>query len=136
MNSVRFIRLVVGAILLLLLSWMVSACRSQQPIVVTQYHDRWQHDTITIRDSIYRSHTVQQRGDTIFVHDTIYDFKFRDKEVEVRVHDSVPYPVEVPKPYRQRNGYDKATARGFWVLLVLLILIVAWWVTKKFYLRR
>ncbi|MEE1132627.1 MAG: hypothetical protein UHX00_13480 [Caryophanon sp.] len=45
------------------------------------------------------------------------------------MRDSIPY--EVPKYIRQRNGYDRFTATGFWIMIALAIGYIA----LRIYLR-
>ena len=91
-------------------------------------------------DSVYLSHVEKQKGDTIHVRDTIFKYRIlHDTQVETKleyVHDSIPYQVEVVKEVRKRNGYDRFTSWGFWILIVLVLIRVAWWVFKTFYLRK
>ena len=126
------------------ISLLLASCASTRTIKLTEYRDRVVTDTVTITDirvdSVYLSHYEKQRGDTILVRDTILKYKIlHDIQTETLteyVHDSIPYPVEVVKEVRKRNGYDKFTSRGFWILVLLLLGRVAWWVFKTFYLRR
>lgn len=131
-----------------LLAFFMIGCKTQQPTVVTltEYRDRVKTDTVTLTalqvDSIYLSHVEKQKGDTVHVRDTIFKYKIlHDTQTEIKteyVHDSIPYacPVEIVKKVRERNGYDRFTSWGFWILFVLLLLRVAWWAFKTFYLRR
>lgn len=100
----------------------LQSCRTIQTIVETR--TEFVHDTLQTRDSVYISRTQYMKGDTIFVHDTLETFKFRDKVIEKCRVDSIPYPVEVVKNVRVRNGYDKFTSCGFWVLLAIVLLVV------------
>ena len=126
------------------ISLLLAACAQTRTITVTEYRDRVVTDTVTLVDirvdSTYLSHYEKQRGDTILVRDTILKYKIlHDIQTETLteyVHDSIPYPVEVVKEVRKRNGYDKFTSRGFWILVLLLLGRVAWWVFKTFYLRK
>ena len=126
------------------ISLLLAACVQTRTITVTEYRDRVVTDTVTLVDirvdSTYLSHYEKQRGDTILVRDTILKYKIlHDIQTETLteyVHDSIPYPVEVVKEVRKRNGYDKFTSRGFWILVLLLLGRVAWWVFKTFYLRK
>lgn len=126
------------------ISLLLASCASTRTITLTEYRDRVVTDTVTITDirvdSVYLSHYEKQRGDTILVRDTILKYKIlHDIQTETLteyVHDSIPYPVEVVKEVRKRNGYDKFTSRGFWILALLLLGRVAWWAFKTFYLRR
>lgn len=126
------------------ISLLLASCASTRTITLTEYRDRVVTDTVTITDirvdSVYLSHYEKQRGDTILVRDTILKYKIlHDIQTETLteyVHDSIPYPVEVVKEVHKRNGYDRFTSRGFWILVLLLLGRVAWWVFKTFYLRR
>ena len=126
------------------ISLLLAACAQTRTITVTEYRDRVVTDTVTLVDirvdSTYLSHYEKQRGDTILVRDTILKYKIlHDIQTETLteyVHDSIPYPVEVVKEVRKRNGYDKFTSRGFWILVLLLLGRVAWWAFKTFYLRK
>lgn len=112
-----------------------GGCKSQ-PQIVTEYRDRVTHDTLTQVDSVYIARYVRERGDTVHIYDTILRFKYLDKVRDVHVHDSIPYEVTVQVPVHSRNGYDRFTSWGFWILLALILLRVAWWLFKTFYLRR
>lgn len=126
------------------ISLLLASCAQMRTITVTEYRDRVVTDTVTLVDirvdSTYLSHYEKQRGDTILVRDTILKYKIlHDIQTETLneyVHDSIPYPVEVVKEVRKRNGYDRFTSRGFWILVLLLLGRVAWWIFKKVYLKR
>lgn len=87
----------------------------------------------TLYDSIWvdRWHVIKEKGDTIFIHDSIFIEKWREKHTSdtICVRDSVPY--EVPKYIRQRNNYDRFTATGFWIMISLAIGYIA----LRIYLR-
>lgn len=120
----------------ILISVLLTACASTKTVTVTEYRDRVQIDTITRTDSVYVSRVIREKGDTVYVTDTLLRFKYLDKTRDVYVRDSIPYPVEVVKEVRKRNGYDRFTSLGFWIIIVLIFLRVAWWVFKTFYLRK
>ena len=124
------------AVAFLFMTLCMNACSAPRVVTVTEYRDRVQRDTITQVDSVYISHVVREKGDTVHILDTIFKYKYLDKYAYVHVHDSIPYEVEVKVPVRTRNGYDRFTSLGFWILLLLLLLRVAWWVFRKFYLRQ
>ena len=118
---------------------LMTGCKGSQPAVVVQYRDRVQHDTIERErvDSVRVTRYVLMKGDTVHVIDTVEKYRniWRDRMQVKYVHDSVPYVQEVQVPVRMRNGYDRFTSGGFWLLLLLLALRIAWWVVKKYYLR-
>ena len=120
-------------LLYLIICACVCACKSPKVVTMTEYRDRVQKDTITLTDSVYVSRYMREKGDTVFVTDTLFKFKYRDKVRDVYVHDSVPY--EVPVPTRMRNGYDRFTSWGFWIFVILMLIRFAWWFVKKYYLR-
>ena len=114
-------------------------CGHIKYVPVVEYRERVQTDTVEkwCVDSIYTAHWYIEKGDTVWKIDTIYQYKIL-REVETAyqyVRDSIPYEVEVVREVRKRNGYDKFVSWGFWLLFALLILRVAWWAVKKYYLR-
>lgn len=121
------------------ISLLLAACAQTKTVTVTEYRDRVVTDTVEkLRvDSVYVSRWIKQKGDTIILHDTIFKYRvLHDTEtVKEFVHDSIPYQVEVTKEVRKRNGYDRFTSLGFWILALLLCARIAWWAFKTFYLR-
>ena len=124
----------------ILISVFLAACAQTKTVTVTEYIDRVVTDTVEkLRvDSVYVSRWIKQKGDTIILHDTIFKYRvLHDTEtVKEYVHDSIPYQVELTKEVRKRNGYDRFTSWGFWILALLLCARIAWWAFKTFYLRR
>lgn len=129
-----FAYMLVG-LLFLALFLSLTGCKTQK-VVVPQIREVTTHDTIVRVDSVYRAHYIREKGDTVFVTDTVLKYAFKDKVQIVNKIDSVPYAVEVVKEVHKRNGYDRFVSWGFWVLLVLLLARLAWWAFKTFYLRR
>lgn len=137
-------RAIVGIVLVTLFILCFCGCSTPKTITVTEYRDRVQIDTVTVErehvDSTYQAHYLYHQGDTVHQVDTIY--KYRLKYVDkvqtqyVHVRDSIPYQVEVVKEVRRRNGYDRFTSWGFWLLALLILIRAAWWAFKTFYLRR
>ena len=124
----------------ILISVFLEACAQTKTVTVTEYRDRVVTDTVEkLRvDSVYVSRWIKQKGDTIILHDTIFKYRvLHDTEtVKEYVHDSIPYQVEITKEVRKRNGYDRFTSWGFWILALSLCARIAWWAFKTFYLRR
>lgn len=113
-----------------------SGCKSVQPVVIPQVKVEQVHDTTLLHDSVYldRVHTVYTKGDTIYMRDSVYLFKYKylDKVQVVEHIDSIAYPVEVQVPVRQRNWYDRATSWGFWLLFVGFLACVAFKIAKVY----
>lgn len=116
-------------------------CKTLPPPILNAQCDSTHTRTELRVDTFWRDrwHTEKIKGDTVLIHDSVYfeKIKYRDRVDSVVVRDSVTYPVEVTKEVRVRNGYDKFTARGFWIytaiiLAALIFLIVRWRVKKRF----
>ena len=124
----------------ILISVFLAACAQTKTVTVTETRDRVVTDTVEkLRvDSVYVARWIKQKGDTIILHDTILKYRIlHDTEtVKEYVQDSIPYKVEVTKEVRKRNGYDRFTSWGFWILALLLCARFAWLAFKTFYLRK
>lgn len=124
--------------LLFAIAATIMACKTQQLQTVPQTHDSVRVQTEVRVDSIWRDrwHTEYVKGDTVHIFDSVYvdRLRWRDRVDSIAVHDTIPY--EVPVPTRMRNGYDIFTSWGFWIMILLLAMRVAWWIVKKFYLHK
>ena len=123
-------------IFLFALALCVCACKEVQFVTVPQTRVEYVHDTVTehLTDSILQTRYVYMKADTVHDVQVVERIKWRDKVQVQRVetHDSIPYPVEVIKRVRVRNGYDYFTAYGFWILLAIVALAIV----IRIYLRR
>lgn len=133
MDKITIFRIILGAVLVALFLSFIG-CKTL-PVIIPQT----QRDSVRVLtelrvDTFWRDrwHTEKQRGDTVFVHDSICfeKIKFRDRIDSVIIRDSIPYPVEVTKEVRVRNAYDRFTARGFWVFVGALVLYIVWRLLK------
>lgn len=59
-----------------------------------------------------------------------YELQVRDKIIEQMKTETTIVKV------RERNGYDRFTSWGFWILALLLFARIAWWAFKTFYLHK
>ena len=114
------IKILLAAVLLL------SACAVPKVVTVTEYRDRTERDTVTLRDSVTRDRFVYIQGDTVHDIQVLERIKYRDRVQVIEVHDSIPYQVTVEVPVRVRNGYDRFVSWGFWILLALIAVAIAW----------
>ena len=114
---------------------MLAGCKTQV-ITVPQIRTEYVRDTVTehFTDSILQTRYVYIKADTVHDVQIVERIKWRDKVQVQRVetHDSIPYPVEVIKRVRVRNGYDYFTSWGFWILFAVLAL----WIVARIYLAR
>lgn len=118
--------------ILLAVVLMLSACAVPKVVTVTEYRDRVERDTVTVRDSVTRDRFVYTQGDTVHDIQVLERTKYRDRVQTIEVHDSIPYPVTIEVPVHVRSGYDYFTAWGFWISLALIAVSIAW----RIYIRR
>ena len=131
------------ALILLVAVLLLAACKSTRH---TATHDtiyvnterveyQWRHDSIYLD----RWHDRWVMGDTVYLRDSVVHYRWHTKTDTVTLHDSVyisksdTTKVEVKKPL---SAFVKGQIAGFWVLLMGVLLSVAWWVFKTFYLRK
>lgn len=122
---------------MLTIAMLFVACAAPKTITVTEYRETIRADTVEILkiDSVYVSHYVMIKHDTVHMRDTIFKYRIlHQTETQVEyVRDSIPYEVEVVKMVRTRNAYDRFTSCVFWLMILFLLLRVAWWFVKKYY---
>lgn len=127
MDKTTIFRVIFAAALVaLFLSFL--GCKTMKTIITQTQRDSVHTRTELRVDTFWRDrwHTEKIKGDTVFIHDSIYleKTKYLDRVDSVFVRDSIPYPVKVP--VRVRNAYDRFTASGFWVFVGIIFLYIAW----------
>lgn len=127
--------------LILAIFFTFLGCSTQQVFAPPETQEKTVYKEIERVDTIFQNvyKYIHEKGDTVFVHDSVLVYRYKyitecDTFVQV---DSIPYPVEVTKEVRVRNGYDKFTARGFWIytaiiLAGLIFLAVRWYIKRRF----
>ena len=118
---------------------LLSGCKSVQYVPVetvrtdSVYIDRYQHDSIYQRDSVFVNRWTA--GDTVYQDKIVYKYVYRDNvkydTVSVLRSDTVrvPYPVE-----RRLTKWEQVRLNvGGWViaLVVITILVVVGWAIYK-----
>ena len=123
----------VAIIVTVILCLCFHGCKTVQPIQQTRDSIRVEirHDSVFVfkHDSIFRDRW--RSGDTVYV--TVEKFKtlYRDKLVEV--HDTIANTQTEQVAVKYVPDYYKRTSKGFWVLLVILILLIGWKVAKVYF---
>lgn len=127
--------------LILVIFFAFFGCSTQQVFAPPQTQEKTVYKEIERVDTVFQNvyKYIHEKGDTVFVRDSVlvYRYKYVTKcDTFVQV-DSIPYPVEVTKEVRVRNGYDKFTARGFWIytaiiLAGLIFLVVRLYIKRRF----
>ena len=114
------VALIIG--LLLLISFV--GCKTTQPIAQTRDSIRieYKHDSIYLyeRDSVFVD--KWRANDTVFVTTTKWQVRYRDKVVEL--HDTIATQRTDTVQVKYIPQYYYATSRGFWILLVILIVAI------------
>ena len=130
-------QVIKGMFWVLALCWLMpvlAGCRSVRYVPVeavrtdSVYVDRWQRDSVYLKDSVYVSQRMS--GDTVYVdkvaHKYVYRDKWRTDTVEAVRWRSVEVPVEVEKPL---SWWERARLKLFWPLVAVVAalgFIVAW----------
>ena len=130
-------QVIKGMFWVLPLCWLLSVlagCRSVRYVPVeaartdSVYVDRWQRDSVYLKDSVYVNRWVV--GDTVYVDRVAYRWLYRDRwrtdTVAVVRRDSVQIPLPVQKPL---GWWERARLELFWPLVAVVAalgFIVAW----------
>lgn len=127
--------------LILAFLFTLLGCNTQRTLAPSETKEKTIYKEIERVDTVFQNvyKYIYERGDTVFVRDSVlvYRYKYITKcDTFVQV-DSIPYPVEVTKEVRVRNGYDRFTARGFWIysaiiLAGLIFFVIRWYIKWRF----
>lgn len=112
---IRFVLFIVG----LLIGFLLVSCAAPKEVVHTEYKDHYHTDTVQVVDSFYRYLLVREKGDTIYIHDSINRWRTKEKVVKEFIHDSIDRPVEVIKP---KTRFEKAVYGSGYVLWGLIVI--------------
>lgn len=125
-------------------------CATARPTITNtsnheQEHTNLQSHNERVVDStlIDRLREVIVRNDTVYIHDSIYIFKWRDRYVGDTIHDTlyiectdtiyqpveVEVPVEVDKPIAP---FVRNSCIALWSMIAVAILVLIGWVMAKF----
>lgn len=89
---------------------------------------------------MYEQNVVYASGDTIFVVNLKTEYRNRFISDTLKLTDTVKLEntlLQTKTKYENRlNGFQKFQIKGFWILLVLCILIVAIKILYKIYIKR
>lgn len=126
---------------------LISGCSVTKTIPIETIRTETKVDTIYLNtfrfDSTYVSHDLltDRSRDTIFIKETNTEIRYkllRDTVERVKIEiqrDSIPYEVhietikEVPRP---RTWFDHLSRSVFWIVIVIVIVIVAKPISRKF----
>lgn len=125
--------LIVSAVMLSLLAFIVfcTGCKAQAvPVQRDSVRVEFRHDSVYVfkHDSVFRDRW--RNGDTVFVTVEKWQTQYRDRLKEV--HDTIRTNEVQVQQVKYVPAYYQNTSRGFWVLLVTLLLIVGWKIARKY----
>ena len=125
-----FIMMVIFAVLLCFLA--LTGCKTIQPINTSKDSVRVEvkYDSVYVfkHDSIFRDRW--RSGDTIYITTEKYQIRYKDKLVQIHDTRSTTESKEIPVKYVP--NYYKNTSAGFWVLLVVLLVLIGWRIYKLY----
>ena len=130
-------RLIWSALIFVLVFIVLSAivsCSSSQPLVKTEYRDRYHTDTVQRIDSVFQLRYIKEKGDTVFIHDSIDRFRWRDKIVKEYVHDRIDRPVPVPQPLNRLQKSAITSGYILWSLLIIACITFIIKLLRKFHI--
>lgn len=113
----------------------MTGCKSQPclPIPSSGTHDHDSVRTEYVHDSISvdRWHTILQKGDTVYVRDSIYFYKWRNKHDSIYINntDTIYQQVVVEK---KGNMFLRNSGIALWVLIGLLVVAAIIGIILKF----
>lgn len=113
----------------------MTGCRTQPCIPLpssgTHDHDSTRIEYVHDSVSVDRWHTIFTKGDTVYVRDSIYFYKWRNKHDSVYINntDTIYQTVQVEKPV---NVFLKNSGIALWVLIVMLVIGVIIGIIIKF----
>lgn len=104
-----------------------ASCRVQY-VPVDHIRTEYVHDTIQRVDSVWRDrwHTEVTKGDTVYIRDSITDYKYKtvDRIVEKSVTDSVDRPIPMPAEWTDTERFMYKSGIALWVIIGLILLAV------------
>lgn len=132
----RFIFIVATALVMVGCATLPTVTNSSS---LDREHTNKQSHNESVVDSTYidRFREVIVRNDTVYIHDSIYIFKWHDRNVGDTIRDtlyinqtdSVRIPVEVEKPIAP---FVRNSCIALWVIVGVAILAIVAWIVWKF----
>lgn len=136
-------------IVILTVFGMVGCATARPTITNTSNHEQEHTNMLSHNERVVDSTLIDRlrevivRNDTVYIHDSIYIFKWRDRYVGDTIHDTlyientdtiyqpveVKVPVEVEKPIRP---FVRNSCIALWAIIGVAILALIIWLVWKF----
>ena len=131
-----------AVVLTVALCLLLSGCKTAPTAVAAVHNNHHEKENTNVRDrrdSIHVKDSIvyRYRHDTVFVDRWHTEWRDRRKTDSVlvrdsiRVHDSIPYPVEVVREVPVKNGYTRFTSWFFWIAVAMVLLFAGWKVCER-----
>jgi hypothetical protein len=138
-NAPEWVKVIIGIAVMavvILLSLLLTGCKTQQPQVVekvvtnTEYIDRWRIDSVYVDNVKY----IDRGGDTIRIVEQKIEYRYKvlTDSVEVLRVDSIPYEVQVVEIVERMNNHQRTMYWLGWLAVVIVGLRLFWKVYKIF----
>lgn len=122
-------------ILFIILCVVLSSCKTTEivtaPIADQHYHSEDAHRVHYVHDTTYidRWHTEYQKGDTVFVHDSIYKYAGQKNAIHDTITvistDTIHDPVIIEKPLSDKDKFFIKSGKAlYWVLGAVVLAFV------------
>lgn len=120
----RIISCVLWAVIIAAIVLSLTGCKCPCSVIPsggTHDHDstriEYVHDSI----SVDRWHTILQKGDTVFIHDSIYYYKWRNKHDSIYINntDTIYQTVTIES---KGSAFLRGSGIALWCLLGALVL--------------
>lgn len=123
-------------VLILLFAAMLIGCKAVKPIANTRDSVRVEYrlDSIYLyeRDSVYVDRYA--KNDTIWITTTKWQTRYKD--VIKEVHDTITTKQTETLQVRYVPAFYKNCTWGFWIFIILIVIRIALWLVKKYYLHK
>ena len=116
----------ITAAIVLVVMWILTSCKSQATLPVTDYHGRDSIRTEYVHDSIYidKYHNVYTKGDTVYQFDSIYLYVAKHDTVtsNIALIDTIYKRDVVEKPLTNRQIFLQRSGIALWIILTFAVL--------------
>lgn len=135
-DLIKILRVLAGIAIVLLWAWLLTSCKTCECFPSIEYRDsivtRYYHDTIQTyeKDSVF----IHARGDTVWRER--WSIRWRDKIVER--HDTIyqDRQTETVRVEKVVPTFYRTCTRGFWLILLILIVGAVVRILVRVYLKK
>lgn len=130
-------------IFIVTIALVVVGCKTLPTITNSSSYEREHNNTQSHKESVVDSTFIERlreviiRNDTVYIHDSIFVYKWRDRQITDSIHDTlyvnktdtIIKPVEVEKPIAP---FVRNSCIALWSIIGVAILAIVAWIVWKF----